>query len=485
MADQVRPRTAVLTRGFDPTLSVGSARPAVFRSSTYVFPSPEEAEHAFDITTGKIQPADGGRADLIYSRFSHPNAEILEDQIVPLDAGGRYAAVFNSGMSAIMSACFAYARPDSTMVYTTPLYGGTTGLIHKFLKPLGVTGIPVASGKSEAIEEAIRSAKNCCMVFLETPANPTMIMTDIERAAAAAARHPDKPVVMVDNTFLGPTFQHPLVLGASITLYSATKYLSGYSDMLGGVAITDSPDIIQKIRGVRSMFGTILQPDECWMLDSRLSTVALRMNRQSKNAQRIAEALHGHKLLSQVIYPTLFTDPEQKRIFEKQCDFPGGMFSIEFRGGKEAAFEFLRHVRIARNAVSLGQRGIADVPSEIDHAFRNVAAGTGRERRDGRVGADLGGHRGLARSAGRFRAGAGGGGWKITGGQAGRPVLLVLQGDERVDSRGAAGGTEAGGERYGGEECRGGRQHCGVGGTDTGEEALQAGVPPPVFRRLR
>src|SRR6185369_16981427 len=122
----VRPRTAVLTLGFDPTLSVGSARPAVFRSSTYVFPSPEEAEHAFDITTGKIQPADGGRADLIYSRFSHPNAEILEDQIVPLDAGGAYAAVFNSGMAAIMTACFAFARPDSTMVYTTPLYGGTT-----------------------------------------------------------------------------------------------------------------------------------------------------------------------------------------------------------------------------------------------------------------------------------------------------------------------------------------------------------------------
>src|ERR1035438_9492046 len=258
----VRPRTAVLTRGFDPTLSVGSARPAVFRSSTYVFPSPEEAEHAFAITTGKIQMENGGRAELIYSRFSHPNAEILEDQIVPLDAGGSYAAVFNSGMAAIMTACFAYARPDST-----------TGLIHRFLKPLGVTGIPVASGHSEAIEDAIRSARNCCIVFLETPANTTMIMTDIERAAAAAARHPDRPVVMVDNTFLGPTFQHPLMLGANLTLYSATKYLSGYSDMLGGVAITDSSAMIQKIRGVRSMFGNIMQPDECWMLDGRLSTV--------------------------------------------------------------------------------------------------------------------------------------------------------------------------------------------------------------------
>jgi len=350
----VRPRTAVLTAGFDPALSVGSARPAVFRSSTYVFQSPEQAEQAFALTTGKVKPQNGDRADLIYSRFSHPNAEILEDQIVPLDAGGQYAAVFNSGMAAIMTVLFAFGRPDSTLVYTTPLYGGTTGLIHRFLAPLGVKGIPVPSGDTDAIEGAIRSAQNCCMVLLETPANPTMIMTDIERAATAAAQHPDKPLVLVDNTFLGPCFQHPLMLGAHITLYSATKYLSGNSDMLGGVAITASAEHVQKIRSVRGMFGNIMQPDECWMLDGRLSTVALRMNRQSKNAQRIAEALHGHKLLSRVIYPTRFTDPEQKRIFEKQCDYPGGMFSIEFAGGKDAAFEFLRHVRIARNAVSLG-----------------------------------------------------------------------------------------------------------------------------------
>ncbi|HTS60959.1 MAG TPA: PLP-dependent transferase [Candidatus Acidoferrales bacterium] len=350
----VRPRTAVLTRGFDPSLSVGAARPAVFRSSTFVFESPEAAEHAFAITTGKIQPEHGERADLIYSRFSHPNAEILEDQIVPLEAGARYAAVFNSGMAAILTAFFAYARAGASIVYTTPLYGGTTGLIHKFLTPLGVTGIPVPSGDNAAIDAAIRAAKSLCMVYLETPANPTMIMTDIEHAAAAAAAHPDKPVVMVDNTFLGPTFQHPLTLGAHISLYSATKYLAGYSDMLGGVAITESAEAIRKIRSVRGMFGNILQPDECWILDGRLPTVSLRMNRQSKNAQRIAEALHGHKLLSHVIYPTLFTDPEQKRIFQKQCAFPGGMFSIVFRGGKEAAFEFLRHLKIARNAVSLG-----------------------------------------------------------------------------------------------------------------------------------
>src|SRR4051794_39711831 len=145
MADHndVRPRTAVLTRGFDPSLSFGSARPAVFRSSTYVFASPEAAEHAFAVTTGKIPPDNGERADLIYSRFSHPNAEILEDQIVPLEAGAREAAVFNSGMAAIMTACVTFARPGSTLVYSTPLYGGTTGLIHNFLEQFGVRGMPV------------------------------------------------------------------------------------------------------------------------------------------------------------------------------------------------------------------------------------------------------------------------------------------------------------------------------------------------------
>src|ERR1043166_1109556 len=124
----LRPPTEVLTRGFDPSLSVGSARPAVFRSSTYVFSSPEAAERAFDIMGGRAGLEEGEKIDLVYSRFSHPNAEILEDQIVPLEKGATSAAVFNSGMAAIMTAVFTFGRPDSSIIYTTPLYGGTTTL---------------------------------------------------------------------------------------------------------------------------------------------------------------------------------------------------------------------------------------------------------------------------------------------------------------------------------------------------------------------
>ncbi len=350
-----RSSTEILTRGFDPRLSVGSARPAVFRSSTYVFSSPEAAERAFDLMAGRAVAEPGEQVDLVYSRFNHPNAEILEDQVLPLEAGAQAALVFNSGMAAIMTALFAFVRPGDTIAYTVPIYGGTQKLIESFLAAWGVAGIPMPAGEAHRIDELLISAKNLRVVLIETPSNPTIVMTDIRRAAqTAASAAAQKPIVIVDNTLLGPAFQHPLSLGADIVLYSATKYLSGFSDLIGGVALARDPELVLKMRSLRNLFGNILQPDECWMLDSRLPTVGLRMNRQSKNAQRVAERLAGHPKVKRVLYPTLFIDPEQIRIFSAQCDYPGAMFSLELRGGKTAAFEFLRNLKIAHNAVSLG-----------------------------------------------------------------------------------------------------------------------------------
>src|SRR6185437_6708167 len=154
-------------------------------------------------------------------------------------------------------------------------------------------------GDSDAIDRAIGAIPNLRVVLIETPANPTIVMTGIRRACETVARihgsgngsaSPDRPVVMIDNTFLGPAFQHPLALGADVSLYSATKYLGGFSDIIGGVALSKDISLMNKIRSKRSLFGNILPPDECWLLDTRLPTVHLRMNRQSKNAQRIAEA---------------------------------------------------------------------------------------------------------------------------------------------------------------------------------------------------
>jgi methionine-gamma-lyase len=214
--------------------------------------------------------------------------------------------------------------------------------LRDFLPRWGVRGIAAPAGKSDLLDEAIRSAENLGMVLIETPVNPTLVVSDIRRAcvtveALMPSEDGSRPLVMIDNTMLGPAFQHPLPLGADLVVYSGTKYLAGHSDLLAGVILGKDPALVLKIRRSRSLFGNILQPDECWMLNGRLPTVGLRMNRQSKNAQRIAEGLQGHPKIDRVIYPTLFDDPEQVAIYKAECDFPGGMFSIVLKGGKAAA----------------------------------------------------------------------------------------------------------------------------------------------------
>jgi methionine-gamma-lyase len=365
----VRPPTAVLTRGYDPALSLGSARPAVFRSSTYVFSSPEAAERAFTIALGRARPDDGENVDLIYSRLSHPNADIVEDHLVPLEPEANAAAVFNSGMAAISTVFLTLCPPGSAFVHSTPLYGGTQHLIHQLLAPLGLRAVGVPAGDTAGLVRAIETTEKLAMVFLETPANPTLTMCDLAACAHAARKREHPPVVVTDNTFLGPVFQHPLRHGIDLVVYSATKFLAGQSDMLGGAVLGKDLDLIATLRGTRAVLGNILQPDECWILDSRLPTVELRMTRQSKNTQRIAEALAMHPKISKVHYPTLMSDPEQCRIRDAQCDFPGSIFSIDLRGGKRAAFDFLRRLRIARNAVSLGGvESLACHPATTTHS---------------------------------------------------------------------------------------------------------------------
>jgi len=351
---RVRPETAVLTRGFDPRLSVGAARPPVYRTSTFVFSSPEAAERAFAIALGRVHARDEEDVDLIYARLSHPNAEIVEDQLVPLERGAKAAAVFNSGMAAIATVCFATLPRGSSLLTTYPLYGGTQHFVHQVLEPLGFHVESVPAGDSAGLAAVAEKLDNLRLILVETPANPTLRMTDIEHAVAVARSHRDRPRVAVDNTFLGPVFQHPLLLGADLAIYSATKFLGGFSDILAGVVMAADPALITELRGLRALFGNILQADECWILDSRLSTVVLRMNRQSKNAQKIAERLAEHPRVRRIFYPSLFTEPEQVRIRDAQCDFPGSLFALEVENGRAGAFEFLRRLNIASNAVSLG-----------------------------------------------------------------------------------------------------------------------------------
>jgi cystathionine beta-lyase/cystathionine gamma-synthase len=240
-----------------------------------------------------------------------------------------------------------FIERGGSIVYTQPLYGGTQHLIHQVIEPLGFDARGVPAGNTKALTEAIENANNLSLVLIETPANPTLMMTDIAQAAAAIRKRPKRALLAIDNTLLGPTFQHPLIHGADLAIYSATKFLGGFSDLLAGAVVATDPELIQTLTGMRALLGNILQADECWMLDSRLSTVALRMNRQSKNAQRIAEQLAKHARVKRVIYPSLFTD-------DAQTDYPGSLLSLELEGGKTGAFEFLRRLKIAKNAVSLG-----------------------------------------------------------------------------------------------------------------------------------
>jgi cystathionine beta-lyase/cystathionine gamma-synthase len=271
-----------------------------------------------------------------------------------LEPGAQAAAVFNTGMAAISTMLLGLLEPGTQVVYTLPLYGGTHHLIQQVIKPLGIGARPVAAGDTQGLKRAIEETENLRLVFIETPANPTLVMTDIG-AAAAAIKGCSKPALLaVDNTLLGPTFQHPLTHGADLVIYSATKFLGGFSDLLAGVLMAADPELVVRMRRLRAILGNILQADESWILDSRLSTVSLRMNRQSKNAQRIATRIAEHPALKRVYYPSLFTDSEQCRIRDAQTDFPGSMMTLEFNGGKAAAFDFLRRLTIARNAVSLG-----------------------------------------------------------------------------------------------------------------------------------
>ena len=255
---RVRPETAVLTRGFDPRLSVGAARPPVYRTSTFVFSSPEAAERAFAIALGKIQPTENEDVDLIYARLSHPNAEILEDQLVPLERGARCAAVFNSGMAAIATCCFTFCRGRGNSPYAAALRG------HAASRPRGPRAARIHRGRGSG-RRPRRAGPGCGslsglkLVFVETPANPTLRMTDIAHAVDVARVPPGEAAGRRRQHLPRADVPAPARDRRDLAIYSATKFLGGQSDILGGVVLAYDEELVQQLRGVRALFGNILQ----------------------------------------------------------------------------------------------------------------------------------------------------------------------------------------------------------------------------------
>jgi methionine-gamma-lyase len=257
---RLHPETLMLGYGYDPHLSEGAVKPPVFLTSTFVFRSAEEGKDYFDVVSGR-KPTPAGGAGLVYTRFNHPNSEIVEDRMAAFE-GAEASLVFSSGMSAIATTILTYARPGDTILHSQPLYGGTETLLMRTFAAHGIHAQGFSDGLSEA---AIRAAAEDAMakgrvslIMVETPANPTNSLVDLDLVRGVADRmgqaQGHRPVVVCDNTMLGPVFQKPLEHGADISVYSLTKYVGGHSDLVGGAA-TGRREHIQPIRLLRSAIG--------------------------------------------------------------------------------------------------------------------------------------------------------------------------------------------------------------------------------------
>lgn len=369
------PETLMMGYGYKPELSEGAVKCPIFQTSTFVFKTAEAGKAFFEMAHGK-PGHEGEEMGLIYSRINNPDMEILEERLKLWD-GGEAAAAFSSGMSAIATSLVSFLKPGDVLLFSNPIYGGTHKFIHLMLHNWGVTSIGFNAGdsKEEIIQmiEAKNAGKKISMIYAETPANPTNDLIDIEMCSQLAALYstPGKKVmVAIDNTYMGPLWQHPLQHGADIVLYSATKYIGGHSDLIAGAAI-GSKEIIKAIKKSRTVFGTIIDPHTSWLLMRSLETLKIRMEAAALNAEKVADYLLQHPAIEKVYYLgfTKMNNPTQLPILEKQYLSNGAMLSFDVKGGEKEAFSFLNNLKLIKLAVSLGgTESLAEHPFSMTHA---------------------------------------------------------------------------------------------------------------------
>lgn len=370
---QLKPSTLMMGYGYDPALSEGSLKPPIFLTSTFAFPSAAEGKRFFEGITGK---RPGGSDGLVYSRFNGPNQQILEERLALWDVAEE-ALVFSSGMSAIATLLLAFCGQGDVIVHSGPLYAATEGFIAKTLSRFGIGYVDFPAGAEPAeIEAALAKGKELAaaqggkvaMVYLESPANPTNALVDIEAVSTArdTLLGKDCPIA-IDNTFLGPLWQHPLAHGADIVVYSLTKYAGGHSDLVAG-GLTGAKRWMDPIRMLRNTMGTILDPNTAWMLLRSLETVELRMTRSGENAAKVCAYLKGHPKVDGLGYLGDIDDPRQQDIFGRHCTGAGSTFSVFIKGGEAESFRFLDALKIAKLAVSLGgTETLASHPAAMTH----------------------------------------------------------------------------------------------------------------------
>jgi methionine-gamma-lyase len=372
---QLSPATLMMGYGFDPMLSEGSLKPPIFLTSTFAFESAAAGKRHFEGITGK---RPGGADGLVYSRFNGPNQEILEARLGVWDQA-EDALVFSSGMSAIATLLLAHVSANDVIVHSGPLYAATETLIARILSRFGATYLDFPAEASRAEMDAIlaeaqamaaQQGGKVAMIYLESPANPTNALVDVEamRAAVDAAfGEGARPPIAIDNTFLGPLWSAPLNHGADIVLYSLTKYAGGHSDLVAG-GVLGSKAWLAPIRMMRNTIGTICDPNTAWMLLRSLETVELRMSRAGENAATVCDYLRQHPKVEGLGYLGFLPDGPQKDIFDRHCSGAGSTFSLFIKGGEAESFRFLDALQIAKLAVSLGgTETLASHPAAMTH----------------------------------------------------------------------------------------------------------------------
>ena len=358
----LHPDTIMVGHGYDPQAHHGAAKPPIYMTSTFVYRDALHAKTAHEAYAAGRSPLDGAECGFIYARLDHPNLVMIQDRMAALDRA-EACAVFNSGMAAISTTLLSLLRPGDSILHTSPIYGGTDGLMNTWLLPVqGVSPVAIRDALDEgsvmaAAEEALRHGP-VGVIMAETPANPTAAIADIALLARVARalelRQGRRPVLVVDNTFLGPLLQNPLEQGADLCVTSMTKYAGGHSDFLAG-AVSGNLALIEPLRKLRTMLGTHLDPHGCWLLLRSIETMGLRTERAGRNAAAVAHFLASHPKIAHVTWAGFLPEnsPAQA-VFRRQCAGAGSTFAFDIRGGEAEAFRMLDALRVLRLAVSLG-----------------------------------------------------------------------------------------------------------------------------------
>ena len=355
-----RPETLAVAYGYDPASALGSVKPPVYLTSTFIYPSAQHAKEvheAFFEGTGPL----AGQAGHIYARLGHPGLDILESRLAAID-GAEAAAAFASGMAAHSSIALTFVRPGDSVLYGRPIYGGVDVLYGSVMGEFGCHYENYLDGTDpvgvRAAAEAAMAKGPLAVIMAETPANPTAALVDLDLMVAVAdevgAKQGRRPLVVVDNTLLGPFAQRPIEHGVDLCMTSLTKYCAGHSDLLAG-GVSGRLELVQRLRALRTTWGNHLDPFTAWLVVRSLESASVRIERAMSNARKVAEFLRDHPKVAGVTYLGFLPEGSRARaVYDRQCKDAGSTFSVHLHGGEAEAFRMLDQLKLLKLAVSLG-----------------------------------------------------------------------------------------------------------------------------------